>query len=211
MKDTAEYTIGATVTATDGDCGTLVRLVLDPIAEVVTHLVIEPPHHHGPARLVPLELFDPAGITGDRLRLRGTVADLSRLDAADETHFMPPPPGYTPLDQTLVWPYYGGGAAVPPGMAGMVTAEHLPVGEVDVRRGDGVHAADGEIGRVEGLVVTRSDRQVTHVLLQEGHVFGRKEVAIPISAVRTMSNGVQLSITKEQVRDLPAVDHDRPG
>lgn len=206
-----QYTIGATIIADDGPCGTLGRVVIDPVAEVVTHLVVDPTHPHGPPRLVPLDLFDPAGVTDDRLRLHGTVADLSRLDAAEETHFMPPPPGYTDYEQALVWPYYGGGAAVPASMAGMVTTQHLPDGEVDVRRGDPVHATDGEIGKVEGLVVTRSDRHVTHVLLQEGHLFGRKEVAIPIDAVRTVSYGVQLSLTKEQVRDLPPVDHDRVG
>jgi hypothetical protein len=46
-------------------------------------------------------------------------------------------------------------------------------------------------------------RQVTHVLLREGRVFGRKVVAIPISAVtRINENGIQLGITKQQVKDL---------
>jgi hypothetical protein len=51
---------------------------------------------------------------------------------------------------------------------------------------------------------------VTHVLLQEGHVFGRKEIAIPISAVTYIFHGVQLNITKQQVQDLPPVDIDHP-
>ena len=46
-----------------------------------------------------------------------------------------------------------------------------------------VHATDGEIGKVEGLVVEPAHGHVTHVLLQEGHLWGRKEVAIPIGAV----------------------------
>jgi hypothetical protein len=61
---------------------------------------------------------------------------------------------------------------------------------------------------------------VTHVLLQEGHLFGRREVAIPISAVTRVdsnaypqadSDGVQLNLTKQQARDLPPVDIDHPG
>ena len=48
-------------------------------------------------------------------------------------------------------------------------------------------------------------RQVTHVLLQEGHVFGRKVVAIPIGAVTGVGeNGIQLNITRQQVKDLPS-------
>jgi len=49
---------------------------------------------------------------------------------------------------------------------------------------------------------------VTHVLLQEGHLWGRKEVAIPISAVTGIADGIRLNITKHQVQDLPPVDID---
>jgi uncharacterized protein YrrD len=79
---------------------------------------------------------------------------------------------------------------------------------VQVRRGDHVHATDGEIGLVEGLVIDPDDHQVTHVLLQEGHLWGRKEVAIPIRAVTSMTLDVQLNLTKRQVEDLPPVDID---
>jgi hypothetical protein len=77
---------------------------------------------------------------------------------------------------------------------------------VQVRRGDRVHATDGEIGEVKGLVIDRGSYHVTHVLLQEGHLFGRKEVAIPISAVTKDDLGIQLSLTKGQVEGLPPVD-----
>jgi len=39
---------------------------------------------------------------------------------------------------------------------------------------------------VEGFVVDPADNKVTHVLLQEGHMWGRKEVAIPVSAVASI-------------------------
>jgi len=86
-----------------------------------------------------------------------------------------------------------------------VTYDSVPRGEVEVRRGEPVHATDGQIGRVEGLVVDPGNHQVTHVLLQEGHLWGSKEVAIPIGAVTGAQDGVQLSISKQQVADLPPV------
>jgi sporulation protein YlmC with PRC-barrel domain len=89
-----------------------------------------------------------------------------------------------------------------------VTYDKVPLGEVQVRRGQHVHATDGDIGRVEGLVIDPSDHHVTHVLLQEGHLWGRKEVAIPISAVTDVDDGIRLRITKQAVQDLPAVDVD---
>lgn len=36
--------------------------------------------------------------------------------------------------------------------------------------------------------------------LQEGHLFGRKDVAIPISAVTGVEDGIGLNISKQQVK-----------
>ncbi len=51
----------------------------------------------------------------------------------------------------------------------------------------------------------------THVLLDEGHLWGQKRVAIPIGAVKDVEDGVRLNLTKDEVRDLPAVEVDEPG
>jgi sporulation protein YlmC with PRC-barrel domain len=97
------------------------------------------------------------------------------------------------------------------GVSETVTYDTIPLGEVAVRRGEHVHATDGDIGQVEGLVIDPRNHHVTHVLLQEGHLWGRKEVAIPISAVTGVEDGIRLNITKHQVKDLPAVDIDHPN
>jgi uncharacterized protein YrrD len=74
-----------------------------------------------------------------------------------------------------------------------------------VRPGDRVHAVDGEIGRVQGFIVGPGDDRVTHVLLEEGHLWGHKEVAIPVSALTGIGEGIRLNITKHQVESLPPV------
>lgn len=94
------------------------------------------------------------------------------------------------------------------------THDQVPIGEMQIRRGQHVHATDGPIGRVQGLVIEPSDHHVTHVLLGEGHLWGHKQVAIPITAMTAMTamtavnDGVRLDLTKEQVRDLPPVGLD---
>ena len=80
-----------------------------------------------------------------------------------------------------------------------------------MRRGKPVYATDGEIGRVEGLVIDPGSHHVSHVLLQQGHVFGRREVAIPIGAVTGVLDTVQLDLTRQQVQDLPPVNIDHPS
>ncbi len=64
---------------------------------------------------------------------------------------------------------------------------------------------------VQGLVIDPGSHHVTHVLLQEGHLWGRKEVAIPISAVAGVDDGIRLSISKHEVQDLPPVDIHHPA
>ena len=74
-----------------------------------------------------------------------------------------------------------------------------------MRRGEPVQATDGLIGHVQGLVVDPADHHVTHVLLQEGHLWGTKQVAIPIGSVTNVDDGVAVGLTKDEVRDLPPV------
>jgi sporulation protein YlmC with PRC-barrel domain len=182
--------------------------------------VVEPKHRQGLGRLVPLDLVD--ATTGE-IRLRCTMAEFEKLGSAEETQFIPGSSGYAAYgpEQVLSWPYYGlglGGVAMAGGMpteraalSRTVTYDRLPLGEVAVRRGEHVHATDGDIGRVQGLVIDPRDHHVTHVLLQEGHLWGRKDVAIPISAVTGVDDGIQLGITKDEVQDLPPVDIDHPN
>ena len=193
MAEAAEFTIGAKANCSDGFCGELRRVIIDPASQAITHLVIEPRHRHEPGRLVPIDMVD---ATLGEIGLRCTIAEFGQLDPADD------------LEQVV-----GRGAGIPDetGRAPMgvshplraVTQDVVPLGEVEVGRGARVHALDGEIGQVEGFVVDPDDHRVTHVLLQEGHFWGRKEVAIPISAVARADDGVRLNITKQQVEDLP--------
>jgi sporulation protein YlmC with PRC-barrel domain len=216
MADTAAYTIGAEASCTDGVCGEVTRVVVDPVARAVTHLVIEPKGRIGLGRLVPVDLIDG---TTDGIKLSCSLAEFEGLDPAEETQFLPGTRGYEAYgpEQVLAWPYAG--LAGEPGVMGdavsgfsqTVTFDTVPLGEVEVRRGEPVHATDGAIGHVEGLVIDPRNHHVTHVLLQEGHLWGRKEVAIPISAVTRVGDGIQLRISKHDVADLPPVDIDHPA
>jgi hypothetical protein len=62
---------------------------------------------------------------------------------------------------------------------------------------------------VHGLAIDQGSHRVSHVLLAEGHLWGRKEVAIPISAVRSVEDGIELRLSKKDVADLPPVAVDR--
>lgn len=215
MAETTPVTIGADASCTDGVAGEVSRVVVDPVARAVTHIVVEPKGRQGLGRLVPLDLVDAAG---GQVTIRCTLAEFEHLDSAEETQFVPGTRGYEAYgpEQVLSWPYLslGGAPSVAGGTVGgiseTVTFDTIPLGEVAVRRGEHVHATDGDIGQVEGLVIDPRNGHVTHVLLQEGHLWGRREVAIPISAVAGVEDGIRLSITKRDVQALPPVDINHP-
>jgi sporulation protein YlmC with PRC-barrel domain len=222
VGDTTQLTIGSEVWCSDDVCGDLKRVVIDPVGRVLTHLVVAPQDGPGPGRVVPIDLVDP---TTREIRLRCTMADFEKLEEAESTRFISGAEGPWDYGQEdmLSWPYYGlwlGGGMAGGSMGGMgasagtnpgaheVTYDRVPVGEVQVRRGEHVHATDGDIGKVQGLVIDPRDHHVTHVLLDEGHLWGHKRVAIPIGSVTGVEDGVRLGLTKDEVRDLPPVDLD---
>ena len=207
----AEFAIGAKASCSDGVCGEVSRLIMDPVALTVTHLVIEPKHRREPGRLVPVHLVD---TTTGQIRLRCTTAEFDKLDPAeevDQVEGLDYGGGYGQAEAVQGYGGMGGIGATGMGIGmgvghntPVVVQDVVPLGEVDVQRGESVHALDGEIGKVKGFLVDPDDNRVTHVLLQEGHLWGRKEVSIPISAVTGVDAGIRLNITKKQVEDLPA-------
>jgi sporulation protein YlmC with PRC-barrel domain len=227
--DMAQFTMGSDVQCTDGACGKLRRVVVDPVARALTHLVVEPGHRDRGGHLVPIALVS---LVGPQIGLSCSLAEFEKLEDAEETQLLPGARGtwdYRRQDM-LSWPYYGLGAGtLGVGIGGIQTGgmgagtgigmgrdtqprtdthDRVPAGEVEIRRGQHVHATDGAIGRVQGLVIDPADHRVTHLLLDEGHLWGHKQVAIPIDAVTAVDDGVRLDLAKDQVRDLPAVELD---
>lgn len=198
--------IGSEAVGSDGYRGEVLAVVVDPAARTVTHLVVEPHGRAGLARLVPLELAELADAEPGPIPLRCTEAEFMSLEPAEETlaEFVP---GYPDPVQLLPpgWRDTGG----PTADGGTIlripekeTVDIVPPGEVEERRGDHVHASDGDVGHLRGLRIDPGSRRVTHVLVREGHVWGHQDVDIPAEMVAGFGDGIRLSVTRQQVRDL---------
>jgi hypothetical protein len=87
-----------------------------------------------------------------------------------------------------------------------LTYDRIPKGEVEIRRSSAVNAHDGHhLGHVDGFIVDR-DEQITHLVLEHGHLWERREVTIPIGAVaRVETDAVTLSLSKDEVGALTPV------
>lgn len=202
-----EVPIDARVGCIDGRAGTSTHVIFDPISKKITHFVVsddEPvvPHSY----LVPVDLVTQT--RHDEIKLACTLAELAQLEQFTEVQYVPNPdpgPGY-PADSVYLAPY------VSPLDIGYlpVEVERVPLGELAVRRGAVVEAKDGFVGHLGEFLLDPDTGQVTHLVLQEGHLWGRREVTLPISAIdQALENTIYLKLDKRAVEKLPAIPFKR--
>jgi hypothetical protein len=234
MPESLMIKLGTDVCCTDGDCGHIKSVVIGPGEDAVTHLVVKPVHQQELAKLVPLRLVDTtlAPAPSGEIRLRCSVAEYGQLESAEATYVSPgdeEDPTFR-TEPAVTWPSYAPtGAMGMPGVMGMpgmpgdgrreaaqavivdTVPDKLP-GADEVSPGEHVHASDGDIGHVKGIVAEPRTGRVTAVLVRERHLLSHRTVLVPRSAVAEVdADGFHLSMSKRQVQGLPPADIDRPA
>jgi sporulation protein YlmC with PRC-barrel domain len=215
--------IGNRVRCTDGVYGELADIVIDPLEKRVTHLVVKPEQDEGEARLVPIQLAKGRDDKQREIKLECTLDEAQGFESVREAAYLrlgespaEDPDWDVGVEDVLAMPYYSGVGVDPwpGGLDSHVTMyyDRVPKGEVEVRRASAVISVDGQsLGEVDGFVVD-ADEHITHVVLERGHLWGRKEVTIPIGAVaRVESDVVHVALSKDEVGALPAVRVGRHG
>lgn len=194
--------INAKVSCTDGDCGQITCVIVNPVTDDLTHIVIrEDPFPHE-ERLVPVKFIQET--TPDAVQLNCTLADFSRMD-----HFIKHE--YIELDKS-----YGGYSAgryvylpyASPIDEDYMDIEHerVPAGELAIHRGADVEATDGRIGKIDEFLVEPASGHITHMIMREGHIWDQKEVTIPTSEIdHVEDNIVYLSVSKDDISALPTI------
>lgn len=194
-----EIPLNAPVRCSDGQAGRSTCLVIHPANQTVTHLVVTV--DGGQDHLVPIDRIasaSPEGIT-----LSCSRAELAAMEPFTETEFVQTELPHLEMhaEGAYMWPY------VSP--ATHVTAqahERIPPGELAVRRGAEVLASDGAIGKVSELMIDPEDGHVTHLVLREGHLWGKRDVVVPLALVDGLREGaVHLRASKAEVGELPHI------
>jgi hypothetical protein len=183
------------VQCVDGPAGHTTHVILNPINQQITHVVVRPDGLFANADfLVPVEAIIDA--EPDRVRLRYTKDELAQRPVFTQVEFLP----YTEGPSVLSWPYTAPLEPMP------VTHKRVPPGELAVRRSDRVEATDGPIGRVDEFLVDPQNSAITHLIMREGNLWGRREVTIPVANISRIEAGaVYLSMSKKEVAALPSV------
>lgn len=192
----------ANVQCSDSPCGKSTNVILNPVTLKVTHVVVEDKKLPGnPTRLVPVAKV--ASVTSNQITLNCTRDEVAGMDPFVVTRFIQETGSGTA--------YASGGAYTSQYVVNdtgydSVQEEQIPHSELAVYSGMTVQASDGKVGKLDELVLDPKSDDITHLLMREGHLWGQKEVAIPIADV-DFSGGetVYLKIDKEAVKALPAV------
>jgi len=209
--------LGSPVRCTDGAFGELADVVIDPKTRRVTHLVVQPHHRDEQARLVPVDRAQAGEDSDATIALACTVAAMREFELVRESAYLrlgevpvEDPDWAVGIEDPLALPpptgmgtFGAGGVDIDPHV--MLSYDRIPMGEVEIRRASSVTSADGHhLGHVDGFVLD-GEQQIAHLVLEHGHLWGRREVVIPASAVaRVETDEVTLTLSKDEVGALPS-------
>jgi sporulation protein YlmC with PRC-barrel domain len=194
---TMDLHLNAHVECTDGRVGHLENIILNPKSKKVTYLVVRGNDLQNRERIVPEKLVREA--TRETVRLTISREKFDRMKDFIQEEYIPPNIMLYMADMA------GWNAGTPAGV--FVEHEAVPNGGMVVHRGAKVFATDGHIGRVDEFLVEGKTGRITHLLLLEGHLWGKKDVAVPVNRIDRYQDGnVYLNIDKRRVEALPVIE-----
>ena len=84
------------------------------------------------------------------------------------------------------------------------TRRKLSMGDVVIRSGTRVYAADGWVGRAAGFVVDDRRGELKQVIVREGHFWNQKEVIVPTAQVEVLcETEIRLALDLRSIKALP--------
>ena len=199
-----DFEIGTRVYCTDGDCGRLSKVVIDPHTQRVTDLIVEKGFLLTTDRVVPVEVVDRASDEGIHLTI--SSEELSSYPEYKEIAFREPAPDVAAGG-------YGGGnvrcwqggyslacedPVVP--MVRRRIREGISSELAVIERGTPVRNAQGDVGRVDHVLVNPESGAITHLVIRKGLV--PYYPILPVSHIREVTDkAVTVDVTDQQLHE----------
>jgi len=191
-----EFRIGAPVYTKDGPPGTLRQVVIDPMEERVTGLIVRDDSISPQDLLIPLDAVCSA--TDDEIHLSWTIHEARVLGRMDEAALHTPargPGGYAAGEAAVSLRGEPGGNAGESGAA----LRDLPPIRVGLR----IEALDGPAGRVRDVLIESGTGCVTHFVARDG-LIRKHDRLVPVEWVRSVTEDLlALEATQADLARLP--------
>ncbi len=206
IQKNMDLPLNVEVRCSDGPCGKSNCVILNPITDQITHLAVEGNTFPYVKRLVPIEKIKKT--TPEAIELSCDIYEYVTMPEFIQSEFIIPSPygGNEQIPSTMLFPYSM--------VLGTITIEHerIPPNELAIHRGTLVMAKDGHVGQVDEFIVEPVNGHITHLVLREGHLWGKKDVSIPVSQIdRIEKDTVYLKLDKRGVEALPVLQISRKG
>jgi sporulation protein YlmC with PRC-barrel domain len=87
-----------------------------------------------------------------------------------------------------------------------VEEEQIPEGELALYSGMHVEASDGQVGRLDELVLDAKSGTITGLVMRKGHLWGSRDVTVPVEQIEFVDGDTAyLKLDKSAVGALPAM------
>jgi len=202
-----EIPLNAQVDCTDGVYGRSEYVLINPVSDLVTHVVVKDDSSPHTEYIVPLDFVTET--IADTIRLNCSKLELEKMNPFIKTIFIEEQEpnrrfgstiGLTGMGAYYYLPYVTSTKTIQV----PVEQQQIPPGELAVQRGTRVEATDGYVGKVDEFIVNPKNSHITHLVMREGHLWGKKDIIIPISALGdTRDDTVFLKIDKHEIEALP--------
>lgn len=214
-----EIPLDAKIVCVDGEYGKMSHVIIEQNSQKVTHFVVEisnllESHKY----LLPIERI--IRTTPESVALDCTKKELTAMQSFTEMRFFNPvtheyealkdfsEEAFAYHDSYLMWsdPFLDGGSSTDI-FSMPIEAELIPAGEIAVRKGASVEATDGHIGRVEEFLVDPQDSHITHLVLEERHLWHKKVLTLTLSEILYMNEDyIYLKLDKQAVSQTAICD-----
>mgnify|MGYP006302614913 CR=1 FL=1 len=208
----------AEVLTSEGEkAGRLIRLVVDPRAKELTHLVLQKGLLFTEDKVVPLQYVD--FTADDQIVLKKGAGDPEQLPPFEEINFTPlgdraAPAGLaTSGIPSMTWYYPWAGSAwwhaedfsafAKPQYA-VSSVRNIPEDTVPLEEGGRVISADEvHVGDIERLYADPEENRVTHLLVSRGLIIKEKKLIPSFWIDTVVEDEVQLTVESTIVDNLP--------
>jgi uncharacterized protein YrrD len=212
-----QFKQGAEVYTSTGDkAGDIERVVVDPLTDEITHVVVRKGFLFPDDRVIPTDLIYSA--TENRVVLKD-VEDIKELPVFEQIHYIRadqvskdtastqagyiPPFYWYPRTGMMWWgsvryPLY----PAPPYVARINRS--IPEGTVPLKEGAKVITSDGEtVGDIESVFVEPDHDRATHLQISKGLFFKENKV-VPTSWITiVLEDEVHLGVSSDLIENLP--------
>jgi len=200
-----DISIHTEVHCLDGLVGKSTHIIVNPVTEQVSHVVLKTKEHDH-EYLVSLDMVSSAD--RDAILLNCKKDDINDLPPYISIYFngrntysgSPPlPVEGMGTSYTLYQPYRTS-------VKGAEDVSLQPSGQLAIAKGAVVLATDGQVGKVDELVIDPDTHQFTYLVIKKHNLLKELEVTIPVNLIeRAEMYSIFLKIDKEAVATLPTV------